>query len=87
MKSEVRHDPDRHRFSVVEEGAEAYLQYALVDERTADFLSTFTPPELRGRGLAKVIVREALAWAKREGKEVIPSCSYVRSYLERERSP
>ena len=87
MEIEVRHDPDRERFFVNVDGHEAYLQYALVDEGTADFRSTFTPPELRGRGLMREIVRQALAWARGEGKEVIPSCSYVWSYLEKERSP
>ena len=86
MKVEVRHEPDRQRFLAVVDGGEAYLQYALVDDRTVDFRSTFTPPELRGRGIMKTIVRDALAWARGEGKEVIPSCSYVWSYLEEERS-
>jgi predicted GNAT family acetyltransferase len=49
-----------------------------------DFRGTFTPPELRGRGLAAEVVGAALAWAREGGKRVIPTCWYVRRHLERE---
>jgi len=80
----VVHDVARHRFLVAVDGKECTLSYHEVDEKTVDFAGVFTPEELRGRGLAKIVVREALAWARGRGKEVIPSCSYVRRYLAKE---
>ncbi len=86
MTIDVQHDPARQRFFTVLDGHEAYLQYAPLDDGRVDFRSTFSPPELRGRGVAAALVSSALAWARAEGKDVVPSCSYVKSYLEKESS-
>ncbi|MBZ0266743.1 N-acetyltransferase [bacterium] len=86
MSIDVRHDKDGQRFVADVDGHEAYLAYGLLDDRRVDFRSTFSPPELRGRGVAGVIVAKALEWARGEGLTVIPSCSYVAKYLERESS-
>jgi hypothetical protein len=80
----VVHDEPRHRFVAIVGGLECTLAYRIVDATTVDFTSTYTPAELRGRGLAKIVVREALAWARGGGRKVIPSCWYVREYLEKE---
>ncbi len=80
----VQHDEERGRFFVEVDGEEAYLQYGELEDGGVDFRSTFTPPALRGRGLAAVVVREALKWARSHGKTVVPSCWYVKQYLEKE---
>lgn len=84
MTVDVRHDPERERFFAEMDGEEVYLQYASLDDGRVDFRSTFTPPALRGRGLAAAVVAEALAWARAGGKDVVPSCGYVKRYLEKE---
>ena len=38
---------------------------------------------LEGRGLAAALVREALAYARREGLKVEPLCSYAAGYMQR----
>ena len=81
----VRHDAEHHRFVALVDGREAVLDYAIVDAKTVDFQHTFTPVELRGQGIAAAVVGAALAWARAEGKTVIPSCWYVRDYLAKER--
>ena len=43
--------------------------------RVADH--TFTPPELRGRGIAKELVQALIADAREEGFRIVPACSYV----------
>lgn len=84
MSIPVRHDPDGQRFVAEVDGHEAYLAYGMVGEDRVDFRSTYSPPELRGRGVAGEIVAKALEWARAEGLAVIPSCSYVAKYLELE---
>jgi predicted GNAT family acetyltransferase len=74
----VRHDDDQGRFVIEIGGAEAYMRYRRGSDDRVDFLSTFVPPALRGRGLAEQIVRAGFAWAKAEGLTVIPRCSYVQ---------
>lgn len=45
------------------------------DVRVADH--TFTPPELRGRGIAKELVEALVADAQEHGFKIVPACSYV----------
>jgi predicted GNAT family acetyltransferase len=60
---------------------------AVVDcDLTGDILTvqhTFVPPELRGQGIAEELTREALAWAKANGKKVVPQCSYTVAFLRK----
>jgi predicted GNAT family acetyltransferase len=79
----VRHDPETHQFRLPSGQGEARLSYRVVDADTLDFSSTYVEPGRRGRGLAAEVVRAGLDHARREGKRVIPSCSYVRAFLQR----
>jgi glycyl-tRNA synthetase alpha chain len=81
---DVTHDESGRRFVAVIDGYEAYMEYDEVDESTVDYRHTFTPPELRGRGAAGAIVGAAVAWARAEGKKIVPTCSYVAHFLEKQ---
>ena len=50
---------------------------------TQTFTHTFVPGELRGRGIAELLVRTALEDARTAGHKVVPSCSYVAKFIER----
>jgi len=78
----VHHDTEQHKFYVQQDGGEARLSYRQVNEHTLDFQSTFTPPALRGRGLAAAVVTAGLDYAREHGMKVIPTCSYVAAYLD-----
>lgn len=47
-----------------------------------DLYSTYTPPQLRGKGLAAEVVKAALEYAKEKKIKVIPSCWYVRKFID-----
>lgn len=79
---EVHHDREAHRFYVEIEGKTSYLDYTQKDPSTVDYRSTFTPPELRGRGLAGQVVQHALDWARHHEIRVIPSCPFVRDFVD-----
>jgi predicted GNAT family acetyltransferase len=68
-------------FTVRIEGQEAYLRYLPAGDGALDYVSTFVPETLRGRGIATAIVRQALDHARAEGRRVIPSCWFVRDFL------
>ena len=85
MSESVVHDREAHRFVVTVEGEEVYVVYREADG-VVDFVSTFTPPGLRGRGLARLVVDAGLAWARGEGKEVRGSCWYVEKVLAEEKA-
>jgi uncharacterized protein len=44
---------------------------------------TFTPPALRGRGTAAMLVERAVADARQRGWRVLPVCPYVKVKIDR----
>lgn len=82
MEPKCEFNPLAKKFLITENGKEAFIQYVDVDSDTINYTHTYVPPELRGRGLAAKLVEAALAQARLDGKKVMASCSYVRSYLE-----
>ena len=80
----VQHDEAAHRFFAEVDGRKVTMDYGILADGRADFRSTFTPPELRGRGLAAAVVDTALAWARERKLEIVPSCWYVKKRMEEE---
>lgn len=83
MSEEIRIREDRNRIELPLEGGTATLDYAPGGQGVLDFRSTVVPPELRGQGAGGRLVGQALDWARREGFRVIPTCSFVESYVEK----
>jgi predicted GNAT family acetyltransferase len=79
--NEVVNDLQGSRFVLDVDGLEVYALYA-EDKETLDLYSTYTPPQLRGQGLAEKVVLTAFEYAKEKKLKVIPSCWYVRKFLE-----
>ena len=52
----------------------------------ARFDHTFVVPELRGHGVAGLLMHAAVEWARRTGIRVVPDCSYVRAAFARDPS-
>jgi len=73
-------------FYIDDAGGRAYLTYMDLGQQTIDVYRTFVPDELRGRGLAAQLAAEALKYAAEQGYKVIPSCSYMERYMERQRN-
>lgn len=78
----VAHEPERQRFVLSIPEGEAVLLYMRAAPDLLDFRSTYVPPAARGRGLGGRLVRAALDWARAEGCRVIPSCWYVRDWVD-----
>ncbi|MAB23369.1 GNAT family N-acetyltransferase [Pseudomonas neustonica] len=80
----VQHDPEGKQFYVIVDGARAYLAYMDLGKKTLDIYRTFVPNALRGKGLAAKLTEHALRYAEDEGYTVLPSCSYVEWYMDRQ---
>ena len=74
---QIEHVKEHHRFLVHLPEGDAVLTYRLTPTGTVDIRSTWVPAPVRGRGIGGALVEAALAWARSEGRPVIPSCWYV----------
>jgi predicted GNAT family acetyltransferase len=78
----VRHNVTANRYEAEVGGHLAVADYRRENERII-FTHTFVPPELRGRGIAEQLVRTALDEARRDGRRVVPQCSFVARFIRR----
>lgn len=63
-------------------GEKPFLRYSINKEQgIMQLISTYTPPELRGRGIAEKLVEEAIKFAKENGLKIEPICSYAFYYF------
>ena len=78
----VIHDLENERFVAEINGDKAYVAYNLEGD-IIKLYSTFTPPHLRGRGIAKTIVETVFKYARDNKLKVQPICSYVQTFIAR----
>jgi predicted GNAT family acetyltransferase len=78
----VTHRPAAQRFEASVGGRLAVCAYRRSGS-VVHFTHTEVPAALQGRGIAAALVQAALAWARAEGLQVRPACSYVAAYMRR----
>jgi uncharacterized protein len=84
MPDDIRHEPEAQRFVVDRDGLTALIQYRQLDDgRTLDLHHTYTPPALRGSGLASLLTEHALRFAREHGHKIVPSCPFVAAFIAR----
>ncbi|HUE76312.1 MAG TPA: GNAT family N-acetyltransferase [Longimicrobiales bacterium] len=79
---EVVNNERKSRFEAEVDGHLGVADYRRHDGRI-EFTSTEVPPAVEGRGVGSALARAGLEHAKREGLEVVPTCPFIRSYIER----
>lgn len=82
MNNPVQHIPQSSRFETSVEGKISYLDYHLSDG-VITFIHAYTPPEIRGRGIAAQVAKYALDYARDNNLKVIPQCPYIRDYMDK----
>jgi predicted GNAT family acetyltransferase len=84
MSGDFRHEPEAQRFAIDRDGLTALIQYrALDDGRTLDLYRTYTPPALRGNGLASQLTEHALHYARKHDLKIVPTCPFVATFIAR----
>ena len=81
-KLEVIHNPTESRFEIRLDGQLAKLDY-VEDGDSIVMTHVGVPIEFRGHGIAAIITKAGLDYAKAKSLRVIPMCSYVAAYLRR----
>lgn len=82
MSYEVIHNPGARRFEIHLDGHMAYEEYVLKGG-VIDYQHTIVPQALGGRGLGSFLVKYGLDYARDQGLKVQPTCSFVKTYIDR----
>lgn len=67
-------------YKMLEDRSKAYLKYE-VENGVMKLISTYTPPQHRGKGIAKELVEYAISLAEKNGWKIVPICSYAVHYF------
>ena len=77
------HDRAANRFRLpLDDGGEAFIEYAERGAGTLDLLHTIVPPEAQGAGIGTRMVEQVLRYARDNHLRVVPSCPFVAAYLD-----
>jgi uncharacterized protein len=80
---EVVDAPERSRFEILLDGERAGLVTYRLRPGVIAFLHTEIDDGHEGEGLGSALVRAALDSARERGLRVVPSCPFVRGWIER----
>ena len=80
--ADVINNEKQHRFEVDLEGQTALLEYKVRDG-VLWLVHTEVPEKGQGKGIAGALARAAFEHARTVNQMVIPTCSFVISYLKR----
>ena len=78
----IEHDAAGRRFVDHLDAGDAYLSYVATPDGALDLQHTVVPEVARGRGVGESLVQAAMAHAREQGVQVIPSCPFVQSWLD-----
>jgi predicted GNAT family acetyltransferase len=83
MQARVVDDADARRYELY--GNDVLVGWLTYADQGADrvFLHTEVDPAFEGQGYASVLVAEAVADVRAEGRQVIASCPYVQHWFAR----
>jgi predicted GNAT family acetyltransferase len=79
---EVIHNREERQFEIRAGDLVARLNYQISGGRI-DLVHTEVPRQLEGQGLGNQLAAAALTFAAQEKLTVVPTCSFVRAYIER----
>ncbi len=61
----------------------AYVTFPFSGDKVVNINHTFTAPQMRGKGLAKILLDDLYVHLKEKGYKATPTCSYAVTYFER----
>ncbi len=73
----------QHRFELPTEAGTAILEFAELPGGVLDLRHTLVPRADRGRGAGRLLVQQALDWARDHDRHIVPTCPFVEAWIER----
>lgn len=75
--------PERHRFEITSDGELAgFAEYRLSDG-VVELPHTVVDDAFEGQGIGSTLVRHALDSARERGLRVVPSCPFVKGWIDK----
>jgi predicted GNAT family acetyltransferase len=81
MDGEVTNNEALGQYELTVDGHTALTAYKVRPDHLT-FYHTAVPEALGGRGIGKRLIKAALADVRRRGLKVVPTCTFVRHYIE-----
>ncbi|MCO6487760.1 MAG: N-acetyltransferase [Phaeodactylibacter sp.] len=78
----VVHNQNKRRFELTVNGQTAVMEYMVPGDKII-FTHTEVPIGLEANGIAGLLAKTALEWAREQGLKVMPLCPYVAGYIRR----
>ncbi|MCB0634442.1 MAG: GNAT family N-acetyltransferase [Saprospiraceae bacterium] len=78
----IQNNEAKGQFEANAKGFQAVTEYRRVKDRII-FTHTEVPVELEGNGIASLLAKTALEFAKAQGLTVMPLCPFVAGYIHR----
>jgi predicted GNAT family acetyltransferase len=79
---DVRDNPDAHRVEALLDGdVVGFSTYKVRSDTVRSFLHTEVDDRMEGQGVGGQLVRGVMEIAREQGFTILPSCSFVRSYM------
>jgi len=82
VSTEVHRNDDRNRYELVVDGDLTGVADYFVNGDVVVLPHTEIDPARRGQGLGAVLVQAALDDVRAQGRTVMPTCWYVREYID-----
>jgi predicted GNAT family acetyltransferase len=82
MRHEVRRNDPDGRYELYVDGAMVGIADYVVDGSTVVIPHTEVHPRRRNHGLGAILVKGALDDIRAAGRTVVPSCWFVRQYID-----
>lgn len=80
MKRKIVHNREKHQFEITEGGEIAYVAYEEIPDGM-DFIATFVPDKMQGKGIGSALAEYALSYAKERHMEIEATCPFIREYI------
>ncbi len=78
---DIEHSVAEHIFRAIEDGKEVGRVEYEVSGQVMTIAHTYA--YMQGRGIGRMLVVEAIEYARGKGMNIIPRCSYARALMER----
>ena len=77
---QISHNTGSHEFYCIIDGQKCVVEYS-VHPGALEFIHTYVPEALRGKGIAKMMYDEIARYLKEHHLKAIPTCSYAEKYF------